>query len=51
LQTSDIIIAIAGRSVRTTFDLEDYLARMQSGQAVSLRYKRANQEVETTVRF
>jgi S1-C subfamily serine protease len=51
LQTSDIIVAIGGRSVRTAFDLEDYLARMQAGQAVSLRYKRANQEIETTVRF
>jgi S1-C subfamily serine protease len=51
LQTSDIIIAIAGRSVRTAFDLEDYIARMQPGQIISVRYRRANQDFETNVRF
>ncbi|MHB1356310.1 MAG: PDZ domain-containing protein [Anaerolineae bacterium] len=51
LQTSDIIIAIAGRSIHSAFDLEDLISRIQPGQTVSMRYRRANQELETNVRF
>lgn len=51
LQTSDIIIAIASKSIRSAYDLEEYIARMQPGQTISVRYQRANQEFETNVRF
>jgi glutaredoxin 3 len=51
LQTSDVIVAIAGRSVRTAFDLEEYMARIQAGQTVKVSYRRANQEFETNVKF
>ena len=51
IQTSDIIIAIAGRSIHSAYDLEEYIARMQPGQTISVRYRRANQEFETNVRF
>lgn len=51
LQTSDIIISIAGRSIHSAFDLEDLISRLQPGQTVAMRFRRANQEIDTKVRL